>query len=475
MEPILNYKKYNIIFIVFLLSFLSACGDDGDTGSHNSIVIQNFIATSDIIDQEIDTVFTVQAYSIKGLPLQYRYKLVDGPGSLSQSSNAVVVYTPDSIGGPLTLRVEVSDSEHNTNTIEKTFHIRKEWQYLRLPATGYDERFQSIAVAGDGTVYTGWQKWRHSVSWYFRVSISKYTGSAWSEVGSYSQRSFNLDMVANDNYVYHTVLNRNSTVDQIGSIQVKYSGASGQEECYTNDFAGYGYINQNRPSLALASDGTLYLACLSGVTKYTTDYLCVFRYQADVTNWVCIGTNISDSSRPRNVSMVIGPDGHPVVAYESINGMTYTKQYNGTSWKPMMYSSVGAGPAMRPKLVLGPDGVMYIIYIDVARGNRLSIKYFDGKNWEYFGEPGFTEGAADWPTLLFDSKGVPYVVFQNETYLGRLSCLQYTGTEWIYAGSPAGTDLGASYIDAAIGPDDTIYAAYRALGGSYGTGVVTLK
>ena len=453
---------------------LSACGDDAGKSPQDAIIITDFVTTSGVIDQGRDALFAVRAYSTKGLPLQYRYRLLEGGGSLSQSTNATVVFSPASEGGSLTLQVEVSDTENNTNIMVKRFYVRKQWKLLRDPADGNNERFQNVAIARDGSLYVGWQKWQDNSSTYFRGHLYRFDPPSLTAIGIYGARCFHMDLVAGDNYPYFVALSRGSQIDT-GAIFVRYYNGSGTEYLYNTPITPYGYSRENRPTLALAPDGTLYLACLYGTSSSDREYLSVFRYQADVTNWVRIGTNVSEGDMPRNVSMVVGTNGYPVIAYEQSDGKTYTKRYNGTTWQRMMITSVGAGVAMRPKLVLGPDGKMYIVYIDGPRGNRLSIKYFNGIHWEYLGEPGFTEGRADWPTLLFDSNGIPFVVFQNGAYMGCVSVMYYTGSGWEYTAAPAGSDYGASYIDADIGPDDTIYIAYRALGGTYGTGVLSLR
>jgi len=89
-----------------------------------------------------------------------------------------------------------------------------------------------------------------------------------------------------------------------------------------------------------------------------------------------ISNNTGDSVRP---SIAIAPDGTPYVAwvdFSSVNSETYVRAWNGSSWEEVGVGSASGGGISNnigwsgvPSLAIAPDGTPYVGWPDDSSGD----------------------------------------------------------------------------------------------------------
>lgn len=123
---------------------------------------------------------------------------------------------------------------------------------------------------------------------------------------------------------------------------------------------------------------------------------------------------------------------------------TCVERYNSVTmmWDPIGSPGFSAGDAWYQKLVI-EDGKLYVSYMDLANGNKMTVMTFNGTNWEPVGSEGFTPGAADWSSLAVDGT-TPYVAYRDGANGNKVSVMKFDGSSWVNVGS-AGFSEGEVY------------------------------
>ncbi|MES2701903.1 MAG: Ig-like domain-containing protein [Bacteroidota bacterium] len=253
------------------------------------------------------------------------------------------------------------------------------------------------------------------------------------------------------------------------------------------------------------------IAAGTSVISYTSSSACgsasataVVTIGAAVTP-VCsgwIGLGAMPSAHLWTTSLTFDQSGVPYVS--SPSGVA---KLSGSAWV-----SIG-GPFTEASsdVKVAADGTVYVAYMDLENGGKLSVKKYNGSTWEYVGTPGFS--AQDVRTqvkLAINSAGVPFVAYVEKAFFGinsdafrvvkfdgaswasvantDLALLEYTelsfaldpagnpylmlgnigvykvsGTTWVSAGT--GIPLYSQYPKLTFGPDGTAFAAYEGFGG----------
>jgi hypothetical protein len=162
----------------------------------------------------------------------------------------------------------------------------------------------------------------------------------------------------------------------------------------------------------------------------------------------------------------------------------HVSKWNGTDWADLgdFYSNEGAtggyseGAAELLDIAISKSGKVFVAYregsaADASRQWKISAMMYNGTDdWTPMGKKGFSTGTIEsFPvSAAFDSKEVPYVCFAEEE-LGTIVVMKYAAGQWIKVGGDVAEGASPNMF---IGPDDTIYVAYREKGG---TGSITVK
>jgi len=241
----------------------------------------------------------------------------------------------------------------------------------------------------------------------------------------------------------------------------------------------------------------------------------------DGTAWVQVGPAFStDGSTP---SLAFRSDGTPYIAYSNNvqNGRAVVLAYDGTSWN-QIGGAVGTTTAHTPSLVISPDDVPYLAFVD---SGNVGVFSFDGTAWNPVGTEGFFESETSIanPSLAFDSSGVPFLAFScasgaswnlavwkfssgSWSQLGesipmacasglvidpagvpsvlyydwgtnnRYSCVStFNGASWVGVGLPDFSGNQVNYCTLAVDSSGTLYAGFQSFVQGWGATVMTFQ
>jgi hypothetical protein len=186
-------------------------------------------------------------------------------------------------------------------------------------------------------------------------------------------------------------------------------------------------------SMAIGPDGTPYVA-------YSDDAnsggITVMKYTGSA--WTVVGTADFSDGQVSSTSIAISSTGTPYVAYD-INGACRATQnpleacglevaeFTGGSWIPVGSSDLSqlGQQASNVSLALDSTGTPYVAYQDMKSNGQASVIEFDGQNWDTVGNPDFSTGSADSISLAIDSTGTPYVAYSDMGNSGLTTVMKY--------------------------------------------------
>jgi|GEM_PF-3296273 len=117
------------------------------------------------------------------------------------------------------------------------------------------------------------------------------------------------------------------------------------------------------------------------------------------------------------------------------------------------------------EIKIDDEGIIYVVYQDKRRNNKLSAKMYDGATWSYLGQPGFTLK----PTISYtyhhismdlDSKGRPYVAYKDSINEKITVMMCDENNIWKLVGQEGFSYNKANSITLALDKDDVPYVAY---------------
>lgn len=225
--------------------------------------------------------------------------------------------------------------------------------------------------------------------------------------------------------------------------------------------AGFSAGNAWYTSLAFGPDGAPHAAYTDWGNEMRAS---VLRYTGNA--WVPVGTAGFSASDAWYITLAIAPDGTPYVAFHDPSAgkrATVMKFWEG-QWQVVGAAGFSASE-IYSQLTLGfaPDGAPHLAYQDISAGYRATVMRFDGEDWAPVGGVGGSESDAACLTMGFAPDGTLYIGYKD--FLpgidGRATVKKYTGGAWSVVGT-AGFSAGeADDTRMAIGPDGTVYMAYR--------------
>ncbi len=303
----------------------------------------------------------------------------------------------------------------------------------------------SMAIAPDGTPYVAWQD---GDIWGREIFIRRWNGTEWEEVGAGS--------------------------------------ASGGGISQTDDSVS------NSPSLAIASNGTPYVAWYEWISS-EDDEVYVRRWNG--TAWVEVGTGSASGGGISNnngwsgePSLAIAPDGKPAVAWpddSSGNDEIYLLRWSGTAWVEVGLNSAGRGSGISrnqgdsdsPCLALTPNGTPYVAWEDWSEGDlEIYVRRWNGTAWVEVGAGSASgggvsnnEGVSGEPSLAIAPDGTPYLAWSDDSSeSGEIYVRRWNGTAWVEVGAGSASGGGVSNNagwsgepSLAIAPNGNLYIAWR--------------
>ena len=225
----------------------------------------------------------------------------------------------------------------------------------------------SLAVDTTGALYLGFQDNNT------HIQVLKYAGNAWSMLGGAPVHNYvgmypSVAIHPGDNLPY--LAYRDDTNGYKPVVQ-KFNGTT-WSIAGTNPLFSVGTVDY--VSLAFASDGTAYVA----YKDQSTGNKATLKTLNASNSWVEVGaTNGLSAGLADYLSLIIAPDKSPCVAYvDRSNGSKATvKKYNisTSSWGDLGNAGFSNGETTNVSLALGSDGTPYLAYRDVAHSNKATV------------------------------------------------------------------------------------------------------
>lgn len=177
-------------------------------------------------------------------------------------------------------------------------------------------------------------------------------------------------------------------------------------------------------------------------------------------SWSVVGNADFSAAATGALSLAIGPDNSPCVAYQdgSVNAATVMRFSNG-SWASTGPSSDGA--IDYPSLAFSPSGTLYFAFQDQFSGsNQATVMNLQTGAWSLVGSSRFSMGQASFVSLAIDSNGTPYVAYSDTNFSGMAVVRRFDGGSWVAVGAEGFSTGLAGYTSLAIDSKNTLYVAY---------------
>jgi len=329
----------------------------------------------------------------------------------------------------------------------------------------------SLAFAPDGTPYVAYGGDDYNIS---SVAVMMFDGNDWIPVGSaslpvdpvgYTSLAIAPDGVPHVAYADYSLASG-------GKVTVlKFSdGAWG-----TVGNAGFTAFDAAFVSLAIAPDGTLYVAYQDGgnAAKAT-----VMKYSGGV--WNLVGNAGFSASAANSTSLAISPNGTPYVAFRddgNSSGAT-VMQYSAGVWTNVGSAGFSAGGADFTSLAIAPDGVPYVVYQDWANGYKATVMKYSAGSWSVVAGAGLSANSTSSLSLVFAPDGTPYVAYGDDGNSSRATVMKLVNLSPTISGVPVtiatvGTEY--SFTPTATHADSFSYSGTLPPGLSFSTATGTLS
>ena len=311
-----------------------------------------------------------------------------------------------------------------------------------------DSRYPHATVAPDSTFYVTWYD---NSSGNREIYVRRWNGTIWEEVGTGSASGGGISKnsgvswfpsiaIALDGTPYVTWSDDSDGNDY--EIYVRRWNGTIWEEVGTGSATWGGISNNNygssQPSIAIASDGTPYVAWYDW--SYYQPEIYIRRWSG--SGWEEVGAGsasgggLSDSVvfDSLNPSVAIALDDTPYVVWEEYTiggGMEiHILHWNGSGWEEVGTGSASdggisdnSGHSKYPSTAVAPDGTLYVAWYDDSSGNQeIYILRWNGSSWEEVGfgsaiDGGLSDnsGASKRPSVAIASDGTPYVAWYDDS------------------------------------------------------------
>ncbi len=288
------------------------------------------------------------------------------------------------------------------------------------------------------------------------ITIKKYDGSDWVDVGSYSDvGGFYSDdvsiVLADDETPYVAVAySPTSYPAEFKATVKKYNGASWESVGEIGFSEGDARIF--RKSLAIDNGGSLYLAYRDGAND---NKVTVMKY--DESEWAVVGTPGFSVGGASFISVVFDYSGTPYVAFndEAFGEKATVMKFNGASWEALGGYGFSPGGVGYPSLQIDSSNNVFLAFGDGSiEGHPASLMKWSGSTWTYVGSPGFSESGVFYTSLALDRYGRPYVAYSDG---GSLEVMKHNGEHWASIWSPLVED--GQYANIAFDSIGSLFAA----------------
>jgi uncharacterized delta-60 repeat protein len=365
-----------------------------------------------------------------------------------------------------------------------------------ISQTGKAASAPVISVAPDGTPYVAWLDGSNDM---YYLYAKRWNGTNWVQVGSGPISDVNICSATYINKISLAVSSAGTPYiawcdDRSGDseIYVRYWNGSVWSEVGDGSATGGGISNNSgnseSPSLAVSSDGYVYVAWADDTSG---DWEVYVKIWVNFT-WVEWMGSASSGGISNNNGSSVGPwiniaaVSQPFVSWlddSSGNLEVYVRQLSGSTWGELGTGSASGGGVSNTSdttfytsNALSASGVPYVSWVDynpMTLTYKIYVKYWNGSSWVntvagpiiYWTESNPLMG---FPSIAIAPDGRPYIAWyaghsgDTEVYV-----LKWDGSSWVEVGSGSASgggisnNTGSSYLPMiAIAPGGTPYVAW---------------
>lgn len=287
--------------------------------------------------------------------------------------------------------------------------------------------------------------------------------------------------------------NDNSNSVGRGEIFVRCWNGSHWAQVGDNSAVNEGISNNigesGAPALAIAPDGTLYIAWHDTTTGDSEIYIRKWtgsEWAEPGPNSATgggISNNTGDSVWP---SIVLDTSGLPYVAWNDVssgNNEIYIRRWNGEAWVDVGTGSAegggisnNKGDSAQPSLGIASGGTLYVAWTDQSNGDaEIYVRRWNGNNWQELGDSSATaggisdnKGTSRAAKLAIAPNGDPIVTWADNTNGNfEIYVRHWNGSSWVEMGVDSAANGGISNTNSnsqapriAIAPDNTPYISW---------------
>jgi Bacterial Ig-like domain (group 3)/Divergent InlB B-repeat domain len=256
------------------------------------------------------------------------------------------------------------------------------WTPVGLSFSSAIANSTSLSFAPDGTPYVAYQDAFNGS----KATVMKYTGTGatgWTSVGSAGfsadAASYTSPSFAPDGTPYVACMD---TSKSNKATVMKYTG-TGVTGWAPVGSDGFSAAVATYTSLSFAPDATPYVAYVDGAVSPTTTgaggKATLMKF--DGSSWGSVGSVGFSAAVTNYTSLAIAPDGTPYVAYK--DGAVFpttgagTKatvmKFDGTRWSNAGSAGFSAGSISFTSLSVAPDGAPYVAYVDGGKSSKSTL------------------------------------------------------------------------------------------------------
>lgn len=183
--------------------------------------------------------------------------------------------------------------------------------------------------------------------------------------------------------------------------------------------------------------------------------------------WTLVGTGSVSGSGTSNLSAAFGPDGSLYIGYVDLaNGKKATvMKWNGVQWSTFGTPNFSPGEANYLDLDIASDGTVYVGYQDLSLDRKARVMRWDGQQWATVGFPGFSLGQTYRNKLVVGPDGFPYVAYQDWFNGNRLTVAKFNGMMWTLVGAPGFSSESVGVVSLVVSEEGVPHVAYQTASG----------
>jgi uncharacterized protein YjdB/DNA-binding NarL/FixJ family response regulator len=218
-------------------------------------------------------------------------------------------------------------------------------------------------------------------------------------------------------------------------------------------------------SMAISRSNVPYVAYQSGYSA------SVMSYNSSTGSWSTVGSSNFTPGGASYESIAFDGSNNPYVAYCDYgypnNGKASVMKYNGSSWTNLGAAAFSLGTVTYTSLAIGSANVPYIVYADNTNGGKATIMKYNGTAWVSVGSSsGVSAGSASYTCIAIDRNGNPIIAYSDASNSSKVTVMQYISGSWTTLGTAGFSAGAATYISLSLDPSGIPYVAYSDGGNS---------